>query len=149
MRIGIVSDLHGHVPAALHDELHWVDRILCAGDVQREEVLWELETIAPVICVRGNNDWSLGKLPASSTFTLGGVKFFMAHFPSDMGKRPAGTQVCVHGHTHVPRDETRGGVRFLNPGSTTFPRGGSEPSCMRAVVEGGKISNVQLIALLY
>jgi hypothetical protein len=29
----------------------------------------------------------------------------------------------LHGHTHVPRDESEGGVRWLNPGCITRPRG--------------------------
>jgi predicted phosphodiesterase len=33
--------------------------------------------------------------------------------------------VVLHGHTHVPRDETIDGVRWLNPGSASQPRGGS------------------------
>ena len=149
MRIGIVSDLHGRVPAALHDEFRSVDRILCAGDVGRQDVLWELETIAPVICVAGNNDWSIPKLPQSSNFTLGGVHFFMTHIPKFRLVPAEDVDVVIYGHTHIPQDEVRNGVRYLNPGSARQPRGGSEPSCMRADVADGKLINVQLVTLPY
>ena len=36
--------------------------------------------------------------------------------------------VCF-GHTHVPVNEIENGIRLLNPGSLSNPRGGSQPSC--------------------
>ena len=33
--------------------------------------------------------------------------------------------IMIYGHTHVPLDETRGGCRFLNPGSVSIPKNGS------------------------
>ena len=36
--------------------------------------------------------------------------------------------ILLHAHTHVPRDETIGGVRFLNPGCVTRPNRGAPPS---------------------
>ncbi len=36
--------------------------------------------------------------------------------------------VCF-GHTHVPINEIENGIRLLNPGSLSNPRGGSKPSC--------------------
>lgn len=148
MRLGIVSDLHGRVPAALHDAFRAVDRILCAGDVSRQDALWELESIAPVICVRGNNDWAVPKLPFSSSLTLGGVRFYMVHAPEDIGIPAPDVQVVVFGHTHYPLDEMRDGVRYLNPGSASRPRYGTDPSCMRATVTNGILSNVQLVSLV-
>ena len=146
MRIGIVSDLHGRFDRRLYDAFADCDRVLCAGDVEREDILWQLETIAPTIAVRGNNDWALS-LPQSSCIDLAGVRFFMVHILSHARELPEGTQVVVHGHLHVPSDDVRNGVRYLNPGSTTYPRGGTHASCMIAEVENGALRNVELIAL--
>lgn len=30
--------------------------------------------------------------------------------------------IMLYGHTHVPLDETRNGIRFLNPGSVSIPK---------------------------
>ena len=30
--------------------------------------------------------------------------------------------IMIYGHTHVALDETRGGIRFLNPGSVSIPK---------------------------
>jgi predicted phosphodiesterase len=40
--------------------------------------------------------------------------FFLEHVPPH--RPPTGVHFVLHGHTHVPRDEMRLGVRFLNPG---------------------------------
>lgn len=34
-----------------------------------------------------------------------------------------GATVALHGHTHIPRDVFVDGVRVINPGSTSWPRG--------------------------
>ena len=80
MKVGLVSDLHRQLPTAVMEALQGVDRILCAGDIEVEPILWELQTIAPVTAVKGNNDYGID-LPLSTTFTLEGVRFFMVHRP--------------------------------------------------------------------
>lgn len=144
MKIGIVSDLHRRLPAFVEEAFAGVDRILCAGDIEDERLLWQLQTIAPVTNVRGNNDWSISA-PFSASFEIEGVQFFMVHRPQDVGVVAPNVQVVVHGHTHIPRDEVLDGVRYLNPGSPTHPRGGSAPSCIVAEIEGGQFLSVQLV----
>ena len=70
LRIGVISDTHiparsRIVPPAVFDVFAGVDAILHAGDVNVQDALIELEAIAPVHGVLGNNDdWSLhGVLP--------------------------------------------------------------------------------------
>ncbi len=33
--------------------------------------------------------------------------------------------VMLSGHTHIPMDEVKDGIRFVNPGSVSIPKGGS------------------------
>ena len=56
MRIGLVSDTHGLFEPALRPLFGGCAAILHAGDVVKAAVLRELEAIAPVTAVRGNND---------------------------------------------------------------------------------------------
>ena len=150
MKIGIVSDLHGRFAQGLHDVLRGCGYILCAGDVEREDIIWQLQTIAPVVCVRGNNDWRV-EAPLTSLTTLGGVRFFMSHYRPAAHEVPEGVQAVVFGHTHIPCDEVlpcganSAPVRFLNPGSTTYPRGGHDASCMVAQAQDGQLLDVQLL----
>jgi len=55
-----------------------------------------------------------------------GVRFLLVHIPPD--DAPENVDVVLHGHTHVPRNEIWGGVRFLNPGCVTRPNRGAPPS---------------------
>jgi len=56
LRIGLISDTHNLVRPEAKRALAGVDRILHAGDICGPAVLQELEQIAPVVAVRGNND---------------------------------------------------------------------------------------------
>lgn len=149
MELGIISDIHGKLPAAAATALQGCDRIICAGDMVDRSVQWELEAIAPTIAVLGNNDrgdWG-PTVNFSASPTLGDVKFYIVHRPEDIGTPAPDVQVVVHGHTHAPRNEVINGVRYLNPGSCTRPRHGSAPSVMRLKVEDGTVSNIRLIDL--
>lgn len=150
MIIGIVSDIHGHLSEEAHQALRGADTILCAGDIERPFVLMELESIAPTICVRGNCDRHLfdSNMHSVASPLLGGVRFKMVHRPEDIGSVAEDVQVVVHGHTHAPREEYRDGVLYLNPGSCSRPRGGSEKSVVRMVVNSGNINSVEFIELL-
>ena len=46
--------------------------------------------------------------------------------------------ILLHGHTHVPRCEEKGGLLFLNPGSVSLPKEGSGHSYM--LLEDGMLS---------
>jgi putative phosphoesterase len=149
MELGLISDIHGKLPAAAVTALQGCDHLICAGDMVDHNVLWELEAIAPTTAVLGNNDcgdWG-PDVGFSASPTFDGVKFFVVHRPEDVGMPAPDVQVVVHGHTHVPRNEVVNGVRYLNPGSCTRPRHGSAPSVMRLEIENGAVSNICLIDL--
>ncbi|SVE60369.1 uncharacterized protein METZ01_LOCUS513223, partial [marine metagenome] len=140
MKIGIISDTHGHVPNAVHDALAGADHILHAGDVGPMEVITELESIAPVSAVLGNTDYSI-QLPQTHIQSFVSQKFLVHHIvdlpvPVQLVRVAIADEqpnVVVFGHTHVPYNEHHDGVLFLNPGSASSPRGDSAPSV--AIVE--------------
>jgi len=47
--------------------------------------------------------------------------------------------IVLFGHTHVPYLEKVGGVWFMNPGSPTYPRGGSRPGYGLIEINGAQI----------
>lgn len=115
--------------------LEGVDAILHAGDVCAEQVLSELETIAPVTAVAGNCD-SLAVLPYlrdRETVTIAGVTILVIHDFSDLGEIPSGVDVVVAGHSHRPREEWHGSVLVVNPGSASQRR--SQPWRSVAILE--------------
>ena len=123
VRVGLISDTHGSLPTAVHAALRGVDTILHAGDVCDLDVLAELETIAPVVAVRGNCDFdATARLPHIANVKIGGVRFLVIHSQRDLTRENArvlaGVQVIVTGHTHVPTIDRIHGVLYVNPGST-------------------------------
>ncbi|MDO5358136.1 MAG: metallophosphoesterase family protein [Slackia faecicanis] len=160
--VGILSDTHGVLPQAAFAELADCDFIVHAGDICDPGILAELETLAPVTAVLGNNDCreygeAVGRF---ATPVIGGVRFLVTHTPDDLQRALRGCtsalqpgdpvpQVAVHGHTHVPRI-LRGKAAspaslVVCPGSVTRPRGGSAPSVAKMVVEGGAVKSVELV----
>lgn len=135
VRIGVVSDTHGHVPASLHDALAGVEHILHAGDVCGQDVLDELALIAPVTAARGNcdTDGTVALLPEVVNVRLGGVRFLVGHQKSVLLGRvdpvAAGVAVVITGHSHKAHVERVGDVLFLNPGSAGQGRFGGGLSC--------------------
>ena len=59
MKIGVISDTHGYLDPRVESLFQGVDHILHAGDIGYASIILELEFIAPVTAVNGNNDAEL------------------------------------------------------------------------------------------
>jgi putative phosphoesterase len=126
MRIAVLADTHDRLPPGFVPGLAGADEIWHLGDICSPPVLAELRTLGvPVHAVRGNCD-PRGMAPETLVLERGGASFFLVHEPPFTV--PAGTGFALHGHTHVPRDETADGIRFLNPGSVGKANHGAPPS---------------------
>ena len=81
MEIGLVSDTHGLLRPEVLPALEGCELILHAGDVGSQEILDELETIAPVKVVRGNTDrGAFGSgLPLTEVVEVAGHTLYMIH----------------------------------------------------------------------
>lgn len=71
--------------------------------------------------IRGNVDrdmWSR-RLPETEVVELAGVSIYILHDLAKLDLKPAaaGFRIVISGHSHVPRQETRDGVLYFNPGS--------------------------------
>ena len=127
MRIAVIADTHDRYPPGLPARLAGADEIWHLGDVCEAETLAEFEALGkPLHVVLGNNEWH-NLWPLERRLERAGVKCFLVHIPPP--RAPAGVHVLLHGHTHVPRDETDArGVRWLNPGCITRPNRGARAS---------------------
>jgi putative phosphoesterase len=146
MRIAVIADTHDRYPPAFPQQLQGADEIWHLGDVCEPTTLVEFENLGkPLHVVLGNNEWH-DFWPRELRLERAGLKFFLTHIPP--GRAPRGTDVVVHGHTHVPRDETDGqGVRWLNPGCISRPNRGARPSFAWLTVEEGQPLDWQLVPL--
>ena len=142
MRIAVLSDTHDRFPATLPERLRGADEIWHLGDVCDPATLVEFEQLGPPLrVVLGNCDEHFA-WPLDLELKRAGVTFYLTHIPPE--RVPTGVQAVLHGHTHVPRDEVIGGVRWLNPGCITRPRG-VPPSFAWLTVEAGKLTSWEIV----
>ena len=128
LRILVMADTHNKLPSAVVELAREANEIWHLGDVCNAGILEELKLLGPpVTLVRGNCDWNF-EWPLTIDVTRNGTRFRLQHIPPPARKLPTDCDVFLHGHTHVPRDEIIGGVRFLNPGCVTRPNRGAPPS---------------------
>jgi hypothetical protein len=126
LRILVLADTHNHAPPKLNELAGGVDEIWHLGDVCAPQLLDAIRQIGPpVSIVRGNCD-AERSWPMHLDLERNGVRFHLVHIPPKAA--PANVDVLLHGHTHVPRDEVRDGVRLLNPGCVTRPNRGAPAS---------------------
>ena len=81
MKIGIIADTHGLLRPQALAALQGVDQLIHAGDIGGPQILAELERIAPLSVVRGNNDgdaWAEG-IPERLTLRFGTVSLYVLH----------------------------------------------------------------------
>jgi putative phosphoesterase len=151
--VGIISDTHGLVRPDVHTALAGVEMILHAGDVGGDDVLDELELIAPVRAVFGNTDPpGQSRLATSLELTVGGVSIHVSH-GHELGSPAAAklleayaAEVIVFGHTHRQFVARVRGRLVLNPGAAGPRRFDLLPSVARLTISGGR-AEAELMAL--
>lgn len=163
MKLMIASDIHGsayYCRALLEAfEREQADRLLILGDIlyhgprndlPREYAPKEVITMLngmkdKIFCVRGNCDTEVDQmvlsfpiladyciLPVGNrlVYTTHGHNFNLNALPPLQSG-----DILLHGHTHIPAWESFGnGNLYLNPGSVSIPKAGSNHSYM--VLEG-------------
>lgn len=153
MKLVIASDIHGSAAwcrklvAAIEAEAP--DQVILLGDLLYHgprnplpdeyapaEVAAMLNGLAErITAVRGNCDAEVDQMmlgfPCMADYALvadGDRKLFCTHghvfSPEEPPKLASGT-LFLSAHTHVKVDEVREGVRFVNPGSVSLPKDGT------------------------
>ncbi|MEW6157039.1 MAG: metallophosphoesterase family protein [Verrucomicrobiota bacterium] len=129
MRIGVISDTHGHLDPKIKTIFAGVDHILHGGDIGLPWLILELEEMAPVTAVLGNTDQGL-HYRETEVVQLGARKFLVHHIvdvhaPQESLERRLRREqpdVVVFGHTHKPFAQTVGSTFYFNPGYAGKPR---------------------------
>ncbi len=161
--VGVISDTHGQLHHSAYEALADCSHIIHAGDIGDPGILRELQTLAPVTAVLGNNDFaeygeSVGRYAHP---VIEGVKFLVAHYPRDVRISAFGSgalgpgdpipDVCIHGHTHIPKleygKEARPAQFVLCPGSASRPRGGNPRSIAKLVISDGCVQSIRIESL--
>ena len=153
MKLVIASDIHGSAfwcrklleicEKEQPDHLILLGDILYHGprndlprDYAPKQVIPMLDAWAKkILCVRGNCEAEVDQMvlpfPCMADFALleaDGVTMYLTHghhaSPEALPPLEEGS-IFLSGHTHIKLDETRNGIRCLNPGSVSIPKDGS------------------------
>lgn len=117
-RIGVLSDTHGLLRPEVLSSLSGCDAIIHGGDINKPEILEQLEKIAPVYVVRGNNDKEWAEhLPITLTFQIEQCRFFLVHNKKQVPGDLTGIDAVIFGHSHKYFAQELEGRLWLNPGS--------------------------------
>lgn len=135
MRIGLITDTHipevaSELPPQLADAFHDVELILHAGDMYELSVLDDLERIAPVLAVLGDDDHPKlaedRRVKQEQHLELEGYRVWLMHEGPwfrhvSVRKADHTPDVIVHGHSHDARIRTlKDGILTIGSGSPTF-----------------------------
>jgi uncharacterized protein len=162
MRVIVLADTHAprrwkSCPPAVAAWLRQADLILHAGDVCTADVLHELGDYAPVHAVLGNNDgpdvaeWGA---PVTLQIELAGLRTAMMHDSGPAAGRlrrmrtafPA-VALVVFGHSHIPLDDSGGGLRIFNPGSPTDRRRQPHGTLGVLDIADGELTAARIVAV--
>mgnify|MGYP003706163363 FL=1 len=160
MKIGLISDTHGHMDERIAHHLEYCDEIWHAGDIGKSSVLDELELLAPVHAVYGNIDSTdvRKRTPECIIEERQGLKIAMIHIAGSFGKynnqtkeiieaHNPGLLICGHSHILKIKFDSDNKLLYLNPGAAG--RSGFHhirTLCRFDIVEG-EIQNMEAIEL--
>ncbi|MBI6780328.1 metallophosphoesterase family protein [Pseudomonas syringae] len=121
MKVGVISDTHGLLRPEAIAALQGCAQIIHAGDIGSQDIVEQLNAIAPLHIVRGNNDmdadWAK-PIADHLRFDIDGWQVLLVH---DIADVPAlvddSVKLVVTGHSHKPLIDWRGDTLYLNPGS--------------------------------
>ena len=136
MILGLIADTHGYLDPRIPELFAGVHHILHAGDFGGQQIIDQLNVIAPVTAVLGNNDFEPG-FRATELVELQGCRCFIHHIvdrphpAASLLERIARSQadIVVFGHTHMKYLDRDDGRLWVNPGYSGKPR----PSTLRSV----------------
>jgi len=141
--VGVISDTHGLLRPEALKALEGVDLIIHAGDIGKPEVLEVLQSVAPVVAVRGNMDkgaWAR-ELPETEVVEIGGLLLYVLHDLNELDLDPVAASfgAVLSGHSHRPSVKEHRGILYLNPGSAGPRRFRLPVSLAHLRIQGGAL----------
>ena len=157
MLIGITGDTHGDQQAIkkLVKKAPTVAKWLHTGDFFLDADVLAKESELPVISVAGNNDVATVN-DLNRVFIVAGHKVWLTHGHKFIYRgitnllykaEELGVEVVVYGHTHIPEIAWHGDILSINPGSPSYPRGGSKRGFVLLELTEGEKPRAEYVAL--
>ncbi len=133
MRIGVLSDSHGKLKKAEEalQRIGDIELLLHAGDYYEDALRLGKTFGVKVKGVAGNCD-SYAPGPVEELLEIDGYRIYLTHghlfgVKQSLARlyrraEDLGADIVIYGHTHVPHQEEKNGILFLNPGSIAWQR---------------------------
>jgi putative phosphoesterase len=160
MKIGLLSDTHGHLDQRVFTHFKDCDEIWHAGDIGTMEVLESLENFKPTRAVFGNIDGNKIRLATKEDlwFDCEELKIWITHiggYPPKYNKRTNALlkqdspDIFICGHSHILKiiRDPKNNLLHINPGAAGVHGFHHVKTLVRFDVEGKAIKNLQVIEL--
>lgn len=138
MKIGVISDSHGanHDIDLAMEHLKGVDLIIHSGDHYTDAKYIENSYHIKVLAVAGNCD--IEDIHEHME-VICNKRFFITHghkygVKSNINRifyagKERNADIVIFGHSHIPFYAVEDNMVLINPGSVSYPRGGTKKSC--------------------
>ena len=160
MRIGLLSDTHGHLDDRIFQYFEECDEIWHAGDIGTAEVSEKLAAYRPFKAVYGNVDGGQLRIqfPEDLWFDCESVSVWITHiggYPPKYNRRTKEIlkertpDLFICGHSHILKvmhDKERG-LLHINPGAAGLQGFHKIRTLVRFDINSAKISNLEVIEL--
>lgn len=157
VKIGLLSDTHGHVDAKMLKFFDSVHEIWHAGDIGSIEVVKTLRAQKPVKAVYGNIDDQGMRMefPLIQNFTIENVTVFMTHIGGYPGNYASGIKtqleqikpnLFIAGHSHILKVmfDKKYNCLFMNPGAAGISGFHQVRTMLRFTINGSNISDLEV-----
>ncbi|MDR2979374.1 MAG: metallophosphatase family protein [Bacteroidales bacterium] len=156
-KIGVISDTHGWLHPKVSEFFKPCDEIWHAGDICSENVLIELNTIAPVRAVYGNcDDWAMrSETSEFLVFDCEEHRIALMHIVGTPARlepkaleiiRKEYPTIFVAGHSHILKimNDPVHNLLYINPGGGGLRGIHTHITFLRFDVDGKNISNLEV-----
>lgn len=160
LRIGLLSDTHGHLDDGTLSHLETCDEIWHAGDIGGLHVTDRLSELRPVRAVHGNIDDAKVRIvwPEDVVFIVEGVKVVITHIGGYPGRYNARVRqlllrerpklyICGHSHILKVMSDPKLGLLHMNPGAAGIHGFHHMRTLLRFTLDNGNISGLEAVEL--
>lgn len=160
VRIGLLSDTHGHLPDAVFEHFKEVDEIWHAGDIGTIEVVEKLESFKPFRAVYGNIDGQeiRARFQEHLIFQIEEVRVYMTHIGGYPPKYHVNSKslilkhrphLFISGHSHILKvmpDPTLNLIH-INPGACGLQGWHQVKTLVRFEIDGNRLNHLEVIEM--
>lgn len=160
LRIGLLSDTHGHLDDAVMRHFAECDEIWHAGDIGDTAIIDSLTSFKPCRMVYGNIDNQQIRMRTSENlrFDIEGMDIWLTHIGGrpgnysnlirgDLKKGPPKLFICGHSHICLIQFDQLHNMLYMNPGAAGKHGFHHIRTLIRFAIESGRVRDVEVIEL--